>query len=94
LIIVGVFYVIYKLRHITDLIPGIQLQIPVINYYETMGYAIASAIAFVGIGIIKELYELNKPIQNYFQTFSKVRIYRIITITFLAYFGQGFVFSF
>ena len=94
LIIVGVFYAIYKLRHVTDLIPGIQLQIPVINYYETMGYAIVSALGFIGIGIIKELYELNKPIQNYFQTFSKVWIYWIITITFLAYFGQWFVFSF
>jgi hypothetical protein len=88
IIIVGVFYLIYKVRLFTDLIPGIQLQIPPINYNETMGYAIIVAVAFIGIGIIKELYELNKPIQNYFQTFTKVWIYWIITITFVAYFGQ------
>lgn len=93
-LIVAVFYLIYKVRLFTDLIPGIQLQIPPINYNETMWYAIIAAIAFIAIGIIKKLYELNKPIQNYFQTFTKVWIYWIITITFIVYFGQGFVFFF
>ncbi len=94
IIIMAVFYLIYQVRLFTDLIPGIQLQIPTINYGETMGYAILAAIAFIAIGIIKELYELNKPIQNYFQTFTKVWIYWIITITFIAYFGQWFIFLF
>ena len=94
MIIIGIFYFIYRLRLLTDLIPGIQLQIPPINFEETMGYAIIAAMAFIAIGIIKDLYELNKPIQNYFQTFTKVRIYWIITITFVAYFWQGFVFLF
>ncbi|MFA7717454.1 MAG: exopolysaccharide biosynthesis polyprenyl glycosylphosphotransferase [Candidatus Absconditabacterales bacterium] len=93
-IIILVFYIIYRLRFFTDLIPGVQLQIPIINYRETMAYACVVALAFIAIGIVKKLYELNKPIQNYFQTFTKVWIYRIITITFIAYFGQGFVFFF
>ncbi len=93
-IIVVVFFTIYKLRLITDLIPWIQLPIPAINYQETMLFAIISACAFVWIGIIKNLYELNKPIQNYFQTYSKVRIYRIITITFIWYFWSGFIFNY
>ncbi len=93
-LIVVVFFGIYKLRTITDLIPGIQLEIPPINYNETIAYAIIVAMAFIGIGIIKKLYELHKPIQNYFQTFTKVRIYRVITATFIAYFGQWFVFYF
>jgi hypothetical protein len=38
-IIVGIFYVLYEVRHVTDLIPGVQLPIPVINYQETMLYA-------------------------------------------------------
>lgn len=91
-LIVGIFYLIYKVRLITDLIPWIQLKIPIINYHETLIYAISSAIFFVFIWIIKELYELNKPVQNYFQTFAKTWIYRIITITFVAYFWQWFVF--
>lgn len=94
LIIVCIFYVLYKLRHVTDLIPGVQLPIPVINYGETMLYAWIVAIIFVFIGIIKRLYELYKPVQKYFQTFSKVWIYWLITITFIAYFGQWFVFFF
>jgi FlaA1/EpsC-like NDP-sugar epimerase len=93
-IIVAIFFLLYRLRHVTDLIPGVQLPIPVINYHETMVYAWISAVLFVGIGIVKKLYELYKPVQKYFQTFTKVWIYRIITIAFIAYFGQGFLFFF
>jgi len=91
-IILVSFYAIYKLRFITDLIPFTQLPIPAINYNETMIFAMIAGFAFVGIWIIKNLYELNKPIQKYFQTYTKVRIYRIITITFIGYFGTGFIF--
>jgi exopolysaccharide biosynthesis polyprenyl glycosylphosphotransferase len=89
-----VFYIIYHIRLITDLIPGIQLKIPPINYNETMIYSLLASIVFVGIGIIQRLYELHKPIQRYFQTFSKVWMYWLIIITFIAYFGQGFLFLF
>ncbi|HKL43986.1 MAG TPA: exopolysaccharide biosynthesis polyprenyl glycosylphosphotransferase [Candidatus Absconditabacterales bacterium] len=94
IIILVIFFLIYKLRLVTDLIPGVQLPIPPINYEETMLFAFISSFAFIGIGIIKNLYELNKPTQKYFQTYSKVRIYRIITITFVGYFGSGFVFEY
>ncbi len=93
-LIIIVFYVMYRIRLFTDLIPGIQLKIPVINYQENMAFGIISAFMFVAIGIIKNLYELNKPIQRYFQTFTKTWLYRIIVITFIAYFWQGFVFFF
>ncbi len=92
-IILFVFYTIYKLRLTTDLIPLIQLPIPAINYKETMLFAIISWFAFVWIWIIKNLYELNKPIQKYFQTYSKVWIYWIITITFIWYFWAWFIFE-
>jgi len=57
-----------------------------------MIFAIISAFFFVSIWIVKKLYELHKPTQKYIQTFSKVRIYRFIGITFISYFGQGFIF--
>lgn len=85
-IIIVVFYVMYRIRLFTDLIPGVQLRIPVINYQENMAFGIIAAFAFVIIGIVKDLYELHKPIQRYFQTFTKTRIYRIITIAFIGYF--------
>lgn len=88
------FYVMYRIRLFTDLIPGVQLQIPIINYQETMTFSILVAFLFVGIGIVKDLYELHKPIQRYFQTFTKTWLYRVIGITFIGYFGQGFIFFF
>lgn len=91
--ILCVFFFIFKLRLITDLIPWIQLQIPLMNWHETMLYAIISWLVFVGIGIIKGLYELEKPVQNHARTLSKTWIYWIITVTFIAYFGQWFVFQ-
>ncbi len=93
-IIIVIFYIMYTLRHFTDLIPGIQIRIPIINYQENMSFGIIAAIVFVIIGIIKNLYELHKPIQRYFQTFVKTRIYRLITITFIAYLGQDVIFFF
>ncbi len=92
MIILIVFFLVYKLRLITDLIPWVQLRIPQINATELIIFALIAGWLFIIIWIFKKLYELNKPIQNYFQTFAKVRIYRFITITFIAYFGQGFIF--
>lgn len=94
IIILILFLLTYKIRLVTDFIPGIQLQIPLINYRETMIYASIAAGVFIGLGIIKNLYELHKPIQKYFQTFTKVWLYWLVTITFIAYFGQGFIFLF
>lgn len=94
LIILLIFYFVYRLRLTTDLIPLVQLEIPVINMQELSLFAFISACAFIGIWILKKLYELNKPIQNYFQTFTKVWIYWIITITFISYFGAGFLFKY
>lgn len=93
-LILFIFSLTYKVRLITDLIPGVQLQIPLINYNETMIYALLASGIFVGLWIIKKLYELHKPIQKYFQTFTKVWLYWLVTITFIAYFGQGFIFFF
>ena len=87
-IIIIVFYVMYRIRLFTDLIPGVQLRIPIINYQENMAFSIIAAFAFVVIGIIENLYELHKPIQRYFQTFTKTWIYWVIIITFISYFGQ------
>lgn len=94
ILIICIFFFIYKLRLITDLIPWVQLPIPAINYKETMLFAIIAGFTFMAIWIIKNLYELNKPIQKYFQTYTKVRIYRVITITFIGYFGAGFIFDY
>lgn len=94
LLILFVFYGVYRLRLVTDLIPLVQLDIPVINLYELYLYAIIWWIAFIWIWIVNKLYELNKPIQNYFKTFTTVWVYWIIFITFASYFWAWFIFKF
>lgn len=94
LIIIGVFYLTYRIRLVTDLIPFVQLTIPAINYYEIMVFSLISWIGFIIIWIIKNLYELHKPIQKYFQTFTTVRWYRFIAITFISYFWWWFIFNY
>ncbi len=94
LIIIAVFYTTYRIRLVTDLIPFVQLTIPAINYYEIMIFSIISWIWFLFIWIFQNLYELHKPVQKYFQTFSKVRLYWFIAITFISYFWRWFIFSY
>ena len=91
-IILLMFYLTYKLRLGTDLLPGIQLNIPLINVNELKIFAGISAAAFVVIGRMKRLYDLNKTADNYIKTLTKVWVYWFISITFISYFGQGFVF--
>lgn len=59
-----------------------------------MIFSLIASAGFIGIGIIKDFYCLNKRVINHFQTLSKTRIYRFICIAFLSYFGQGFIFFF
>lgn len=92
ILVIVVFYVAYIIRLHTDLIPGIQLRIPPIIINETILYAIISALAFVWLGFVKWLYGLFKPVQNYFTILGKVRLYWLIVITFIAYFGWGSLF--
>lgn len=93
-IINGLFFFTYKLRLMTDLLPGIQLPLPFINAEELMIFSLISSILFVGIGVIKDFYPLNKRVINHFQKLGKVWIYWFIAIAFLSYFGQGFLFFF
>jgi hypothetical protein len=88
-IILGVFWLTYQLRIWGNFLPR---DIPLINVKELKIFALLASILFVTRGLIKNLYELNKTADNYIKTLSKVRIYRLISITFVSYFGQGIVF--
>jgi len=92
LIIAWAFYAAYLIRLKTDLIPFIQLGIPPIPLQESIIYGTVAIGAFRLLGMIKHLYTLTKSVHNYFTILSKVRLYWIVVITFLAYFGQGFIF--
>jgi len=92
ILILIIFYLVVNLRTITDGIPFIHLKVPYINFKETMIFAFVSWIIFVVIWLLKWLYKLFWPIHNYYNLFLKVFILWFITITFLAYFGHGYLF--
>lgn len=94
LIINALFFLTYKIRLFTDLIPWVQLPIPLINAQELAIFSLISSAWFVLIGIIKDFYTLNRRVTNHFQTFLKTWIYWFISISFLSYFWQGFLFFF
>ncbi len=69
-------------------------EVPWINRNELLIFSLISAWVFVFIGLIKNLYELNKQTWNYIQRLSKVWVYWFISSAFISYFGQWFIFNF
>lgn len=94
LLILLVFRIAYKSRTRWDFMSKIFHETPRINRHELLIFSLMSAWAFVFIGLIKNLYELNKQTWSYIQTLSKVRVYWFISSAFISYFGQGFIFNF
>ncbi len=82
----------YVIRQETGLFPYERYAIPPANGVETLVFGILSIVIFVGIGMQGGLYELQKPIHGYLRQYSRVRLIRLVSITFLAYFGQWFLF--
>lgn len=92
LVIIASFYLAYTMRGYTDLIPFTQLRIPLLNFQETMLYGVLCALLFVLIGISYHLYPIKKVTYQYMRTFFDCSVIRLVCITFLAYFGAGFIF--
>lgn len=92
ILIFASFYLAYRMRFHTDLIPNVVLRIPYISFVETMIYSFISAFLFVFISFGRGLYELIKPIHGYYNKFLKSWIIWVGIISFLAYFGYGFIF--
>ena len=93
-LILFVFWIAYESRMWWDLMWKIFNETPRINTHELSMFALISAWVFVIIGLIKNLYELNKASGNYIQTLTKVRVYWFISSAFISYFGQWFIFNF
>ena len=92
IVIFLVFLGVYKLRTYTDLIPFIHLKVPYIDFIETMIFGVISALLFVMLWLIKNLYKLEWPIHWYYQKFIRVFLLWFVVITFFAYFWQWFIF--
>ncbi len=88
LIILFVFFLTYKLRLRGDFFR----DVPFINIQELQIFALCSALIFVTRGRIKKLYQLTTLSETTIRILPKVRSYRFISMTFISYFGQGFLF--
>ena len=64
-----VFQAAYALRQQTDLIPGIQLAIPVINTTDLTIFAVISIAIFIIVNFVSNVYELSQPLHGYYQRF-------------------------
>lgn len=87
------FFIVYKLRFYTDLIPFIQLDIPNINEKDTIIFSIISSFIFVFIWFLNQIYEPFKPIHWFYKKFLKTCLTWLIAISFLVFFGNGFIFK-
>lgn len=86
------FWLMYLVRQTTDLIPFVQLRIPTLNLEETMLFALCAACAFVGIGIIRGMYELFRPLHKYYTVFLETWLIWTVVSSAIAYYGFGYVF--
>lgn len=93
LFICFIFYIVYNFRIITDGIPFIYLDIPHINFTETIIFGGFWAILFPLIWLIYGLYKLKWPIHEYYNWFLRVFIFWFVSITFIAYFWHEFIFK-
>ena len=94
LLVNGIFFLTYKLRLLTAILPDILTPIPLINGEELRFFAFFSSILFVVIGGLKGFYPLNTRVINHYQKLGKTWIYWFVGIAFFSYFGQGYVFVF
>lgn len=90
--IVGCFVLMIFVRQYTDFIPFVQLKIPTIDQHETLLFALLVGILFCLIGLVQGLYELYKPIHNYYRMFMQTWMLWLVMSSFLAYMGFGYIF--
>ncbi len=93
LIILGCFYSMYLLRGHTDLIPFVQLRIPLIDLRETMIFAGITVVLFWLIAMAQWVYDLFKPSHAYYIKFIKSWMLRVILSSFIAFFWFGYIFT-
>lgn len=88
-----IFRTAYSLRQHTDLLPGIQLEIPYINITDLIVFASISIVIFVIVQFSSQVYKLSQPLHGYYPHFFKGWFLWVVCMTFLALFGEGFLFG-
>lgn len=92
LIILWLFWWAILLRSKTDLIPWVQLKIPVVDMIETMIFALIAVCLFFLIWVSKDVYELKKPLHAYYKRFLETRFRWMMLLFAIAYLWFWYVF--
>lgn len=93
LLLILIFIGAYYIRQRTDLIPGIQLTIPFIHIQDLILFACLSIVVFLAVQFGTRAYVLDKPLHWYYQRFFAGWLLWFVIMTFLALFGEWFVFQ-
>lgn len=91
-VLLCMFWVMYLIRLKTDLIPKVHIGIPQINTFELTMFAVIAVIVFFFLGIYNGYYQLHVLFAKNVKKLFSVRLYWVIAMTFLAYFGDGYLF--
>ncbi len=87
------YYLAYRIRSVTSVFGTIDIGTPWVATQELFLYVIVSLIIFVITGIIAQRYDLISFNNLSTQKFLKVRSQWTIVATWLAYFGQWWIFD-
>jgi hypothetical protein len=87
------FWFTYEIRLVTDLIPGLQLRIPPIDVQELIIFAAISVLLFVIVGLFLRKYRFQFSLEYEQSTSFRQWFFWLVAMTFVAYFGHGFVFE-
>ncbi len=86
------FFLFLLLRRSTDLIPWVQLRIPPIDTTETLLFSGLAIAIFLLIWLSKWVYELRKPLHNYYVSFLETWFWWLMLLFSFAYLGFWYVF--
>ncbi len=92
-LLVWAFREIFKVRQIRDLIPGIHLPIPSMDFKEFVLFLGLAVLAWVIVGIYTGFYSLTDNIRNSVAKFFRAWLLWLVFLSFLVFFGQGFWFK-
>ena len=93
IVIVFAYSAMYRLRGYTDLIPFVQLRIPLMDLHETMWFALFSAWLFVILWLMMGIYTLFRPTSSSYGSFFQTRLLRVMLSGFVAWIWFGYIFA-
>ncbi len=93
ILVLVAYFVVYRIRTHTDMIPFMEIWVPYMDSFEIAWYAFMIGVIFVLFGFVFGLYSLSKPVHNYYIRFLKWWFYTLMAGSFVSYFGYEYIFQ-